>query len=652
MERTSELSLNNEQILLPLKDREAILYDLFSQWDTEEGIKNEENFDSSFLYGWEKWVKLYTELSESDDYPYTEIEMQLLYELIHDPKIIDAFKDSKQLIDSGSWNGRKGALLLRSLIEKIKTGIWLGKYIGEDKSPDMRDQIVQNFRELKLHNYLWGFFTPDEDDTNSIANQFKRNFYLFLWCTIWNMSDTKIISKLKNMSSSSILSWNKILLSYYKAPKNEEEIERLKEVYNSEKDIAFHKNGMAMLWLSEDDFEYEVVYEEDLSKKTEWSIPWRIKWIIKVKRDMDNVTMTDWNVINKKIKAWQQFTIHYSRRFSEEEIKSLFKKSGCSVVTRADENDNGLSIVLLHKKPTKISQFVAKHRTAVYSALATVLLWLDLLWVSTVYSYVNEKRDNNKTNELMELYSTDYLNRIDYKSRRLPKYEFDLLDRSISKGCQILFAEYNISPCIKEKHVIGDNRIYYINEVLDLYREKAWQRWHKAKDSISQQFLQPREYVKEYVKENRQNDIIEKYVIPYQDPYEHFSEHKDIIKNTLEYWNTIDISKHRTKEVSIKTKVWVKPRECNLWYYNDDTWRFYNLKVVRVFDVNWKDVDLFVWLENPGDYKTNSSIENFSLADWVACIKDLVNKYPYVQTSNYWDIKDLSNKYPYIQINN
>ncbi|MBO4516417.1 hypothetical protein J5751_03135 [bacterium] len=57
-------------------------------------------------------------------------------------------------------------------------------------------------------------------------------------------------------------------MSYFTAPSTQEEINQLIQIYNSESNRIFHENGMDMLGLSKDDFEFDTIYEKDDPKQT------------------------------------------------------------------------------------------------------------------------------------------------------------------------------------------------------------------------------------------------------------------------------------------------------------------------------------------------------------------------------------------------
>ena len=175
------------------------------------------------------------------------------------------------------------------------------------------------------------------------------------------MTDEEIIKELRNMDNNWFLSWNHILLSYFTAPNSQEEINELIKIYDSDANRRFHENWMEMLWLSQEDFEYDTIYEKDDPTQKDWPFPWRIKWIIRAKKDC-TVKLRNWKNVN--IKQWQEFTLHYSRRFTEKWIKKLFRESGCEVVFT--EKEKWDAIALLKRAPTKRETLTDKIKNGLF----------------------------------------------------------------------------------------------------------------------------------------------------------------------------------------------------------------------------------------------------------------------------------------------
>lgn len=359
-----------EQVLTN-SERDNILNSLFL---------NKGEVDSSFLYKW-KWAELYEKISKDKSYPFIDIEVSCLKNLKYDQSFKKILEKTKVITDVWSWDWQKAVALL-------KWTSWEWTYIPEDYSHEMlkiaEGKIKKELPDVKL----WS--SQKLNNGKHLSQQYQNNMYLFLGWTICNMSDEDIITELKDMDNNWIINWNKILLSYFTAPNTQEEIDDLIKIYNSENNKAFHENGMDMLWLSKDDFEYDTVYEKDNPDQNKWPFPWRIKWVIRAKRDT-TVKLSDWYEI--EVQKWKEFTIHYSRRFSKEWIEKLFKKSGCNVVFTVD--NTGDAITLLQRKPRKM--------WAIKKMVNKTLIWA--LIMGSLVGYGIKSKQVEKANEKNKAYT-------------------------------------------------------------------------------------------------------------------------------------------------------------------------------------------------------------------------------------------------------
>ena len=388
------LEWNKEKKVENLSDKEKykIFNDLFfwKEWE----------LDSAFLYKW-KWAELYEKISKDENYPFIDIEISWLKELKLDKKFKEILNKTDSITDVGCWDGQKAFALLKGLFRK-----WT--YILEDYSRKMID-IAENFIKKCLPDLnLWS--SQKLNNGKHLSQQLSNNMYLFLWWTICNMSDEQIIDELKGMDNNWIFKWNRILLSYFTAPNSLDEIEKLIKIYNSKSNKDFHENGMDMLWLSKDDFEYDTIYELDnwtklklenwelkpyewtLNDLLKWPFSWKIKGIIRAKRDIELNLSNQWK---KEIKNWQEFTLHYSRRFTKEKIEELFEKSGCK--TNFTHTKEGVSISLLNKKPTKTKAFIEKYQKLLITALVALWIWV---WSWSWITIYNQQQKELKQTEL------------------------------------------------------------------------------------------------------------------------------------------------------------------------------------------------------------------------------------------------------------
>ena len=434
-ERMENLNNNTEQILTNI-ERDNILRILFEWKDWK--------LDAAFLYKW-KWAELYEKASTDENYPFINIEIEAIDELKHESKFEKILGKTDFITDVWSWDGQKAITLL-------KWTRWHGKYIAEDPSEDMLKIVKKNMLENAPNIELWN--SQVLNNQWHLSSNCPNNMYLFLWGTIWNFSDDYIINELKNMDNNWIINGNKILLSYFTAPETQEDVDNLIKIYGSEKDRAFHENGIDMLWLSRDNFEYDVVYEKDNPEQKEWPFPWKIKWIIRAKRD-NIVTLSSWRELY--IKEWQEFTMHYSRRFTKEWIEELFKKSGCKTELTIDKN--WVSVVLLSKKPTRIKAFVKKNQKVLLTALVWLWIWV---WGTTAV---------NQYQKIQQRHRQDYL-----------RFELEIAGRSIDQDYQQEIDELVSALMLDELKDKKDKEV--IINLFNKYVEDHKQEWTSTDDLI------------------------------------------------------------------------------------------------------------------------------------------------------------------------
>lgn len=582
--------------ILTNQERDKILYDLF-RW-------GEWSLDSSFLYKW-KWAELYADISSDKTYPFIDIEISCLEKLKHNHKFKKILDKTEFITDVWSWDGQKAVALLWWTN-------WKWTYLAEDYSRQMlsiaEDRVKNSAPQIKL----WS--SQKLNGQSHLSSQCPNNMYLFLWGTICNMTDEEIVNELRTMDNNWFIDWNDILLSYFTAPQTQEGIDDLIKIYNSESNRAFHENWMDMLWLSRNDFEFDTIYEKDDPKQMEWPFPWKIKWIIRAKKD-SIVKLSDWKEI--PIKQWQEFTIHYSRRFSKKWIEDLFNKSGCNVVFTVDNEWD--SIVLLKRKPMLVKKFLNRNRTSLFIALA---VWALGAW-TRIGSALNEKKQKEKEEERIEQERRDYwqdYQRDTHDDVKQPYCltEADFMSTYQEEQSNILLAEYNISS-LNETRDSFDKDCYIVwNKIVDMYRDEFSAHYRDGKTLSAERFMELYWW-----------QIIDKYHIPYQKPYEHFKNYKNVIENTIKYWNSLDLSKYKVEEISTESELsyFIKGKD---WQDGKDSHHRYRLKIVRVHLDNWKTIDLFVGEQNQWYWMQSKKQWDYNLETWVKCMKDL--------TENYWSI--------------
>ena len=360
------------------RERDEVLYKLFNRY----------TLDSSFLYKW-KWAELYEKISTDKSYPFIEIEKKILSKLRWNPKFWAILKKTECITDVWAWDWWKAVALLWDTW-------WWWTYVPEDYSFDMLKIAAENVKKWAPWIDLWSLnvLTNGKHLPGKIGN----NMYLFLWGTICNMLDHDILSELRNMDNNSLVSWNYILLSFFTAPNTQEEIDDLIKIYNSEANKRFHENWMEMLWLSKDLFEFDTVYEKDDPNQTVWPFPWKIKWVIRAKKDNIVIRSSSWREI-AKVNKWDEFTLHFSRRFTQEWIEKLLKESWCKEIFT--ESENWDSIMLLKKKPWRLQ--------TLKNACKKVLIWALITW--SLWEIIHNEAQNQKKEDIWKA-------RTEWKSRQ------------------------------------------------------------------------------------------------------------------------------------------------------------------------------------------------------------------------------------------
>lgn len=209
-------------------------------------------------------------------------------------------------------------------------------------------------------------------------------------------------------------------------------------------------------------------------------------------------------------------------------------------------------------------------------------------------------------------------------------WESEWASEYFEEQANILISKYNISSLNKENSY--DDIILIKNDIIGMYKYAFDIKAHESHQNFSIYskinteeltdeeyhnlfwFLTAEEFMDKYGWE-----IIDKYHIPYQEPYEHLKQYKNAIENTLKYWNKIDISKYKTKEISTKSDL-SYVIEWERWQY-----KYYRLKIIRVYLDGWKTIDLIVAKQDKRRRMKNKHEDKsgYNLEDWTRCVKDL-----------------------------
>ncbi len=273
-----------------------------------------------------------------------------------------------------------------------------------------------------------------------------------------------------------------------------------------------------------------------------------------------------------------------------------------------------------------------------YSGLAAIAL-AAATWYTTsrVTKHKHEQEQERFEQERQDMWR-DYLREREMR----PFQELEGASEYLEEQAKILMAEYNISGLNKKTYYYDDGFVLIENDIIEMYRDafsihqnernqnttallrldlEDLEKLTTEERSRLTWYLSAEEFIKKYWWQ-----IIDKYHI-YQKPYEHFKQYKYAIENTLKYWDKIDLSKYKTKEISTESELSYYI-ECEYSQRAEKPNGWFRLKIVRVYLDNWKTIDVVVaqkdnwwWMKNIdwwGDY---------TLKDWYACMKDLHNKY-------------------------
>lgn len=137
-----------------------------------------------------------------------------------------------------------------------------------------------------------------------------------------------------------------------------------------------------------------------------------------------------------------------------------------------------------------------------------------------------------------------------------------------------LESEYDLSKFDK-KYSNGNN------EIVELY--SIMFRWNFR---TNKKYLSAEDFMKNYP------EILgEHYLIEYKKPYEHLRPYKKYIENTLKYWDKIDISKYKVKEIKIKdTETW---NEKIFSYYDEEERHTYIIKFIKLTEKDRSKLNRF-----------------------------------------------------------
>lgn len=263
---------------------------------------------------------------------------------------------------------------------------------------------------------------------------------------------------------------------------------------------------------------------------------------------------------------------------------------------------------------------IAKKRIRDVVVKTSLMIALLFAWWYARSSYIeNEKlKEKQKKEETEQQYRRELNSQVEWQW-----YLYDEFCGSFLTAQQnILMAEYNISPYSKRE--FSDESCWIDNnDVLEDYTKEFWAHLRDPKFSGGR-FLSADEYYAMYAW-----DLIKQHLMKPQKPYEHFLMYKDVIQNTLEYWNKIDISNCKVQEITNNKRpeisYFIKDKDGPI-----DANRFYRLKIMRVYPNDWngKSVDLIfacktyfstIWYSFEND--------KYTIEDWVICMENFRDQF-------------------------
>lgn len=163
---------------------------------------------------------------------------------------------------------------------------------------------------------------------------------------------------------------------------------------------------------------------------------------------------------------------------------------------------------------------------------------------------------------------------------------------------QILMSAYDLSRFNYINHGLVDDWLMK-NKILDEYQKISRGNYRAYKKPIS-----AKAFMDNYIEV-----LAGDYSIKHEEPYKHWWKYIQYIENTLKYWDKIDILKYKVEEKEER------------WYFNEENHQPYKVKFVKVYLENDQTIDLILAAKN---YQYP---EEFTLQNWLLCMKDLVSRY-------------------------
>lgn len=250
-----------------------------------------------------------------------------------------------------------------------------------------------------------------------------------------------------------------------------------------------------------------------------------------------------------------------------------------------------------------------RRKTITSIAAAFLLLWWLYGWYK-LKSYQDLKEQQQYEQEESDMLE-DYENKHE-NPHYLPLYSIDYLEEE----SYILTTEYDL-----HKHdyytLFGTQE----NSIADFYKDTFYchEDWTKER-------LKAEKFMEHYWRQ-----IIKIFHVPYQKPYQYLKEEKwDFIKNTLNFWKKIDISKCYIEEIPQKKvyRYYIKIPSNYEYSNNEENFhRHYSLKFFRVYLDQSKTKYIDMIFAAKTNRRTWDVVGEYTLENWLLCMNNLHDNY-------------------------
>lgn len=570
---------NQNNILFSPREKDFFLTKIFK----------ENQIDSSFLYKG-NGGELFDKILKSWKYNWYNNEIQL----------IDSWKQhlqkflGKNITDIWCGNWEK---ILHLLTNNQKNHT----YIACDYSSSMIEiaekNISENFPDIKLGNHQ--IMRPGNQ---LLTNNLWDNTYIWLGAEIGCHDQEETISFLKNMNNTGFLKWNNVIFSYFTKPYNKEQEAQQIEMYNNKESEVFVFNGLKNLGIDTSFCDYHIEYNQVTS-----TVEIGIKFI-----DNYDILLSNWEIIKKK--KGEKIIVHKSKRFDQEEIDKLLKKSWLKRVWGRSEN--GVGLIVAKRKPQYRKKF------------NTILLWtsLALAWTIGWVIWYNISQEKEKQ-AILE------------RNKEFAKKSLE--DKTIKVWSHYVFDEKTDIDDKMHELELGTNNTYYFlcqifHYIWDEYAEKiiksAIRSELRKEDNlnlINIDIDQPWHYYTRFIKEiliPNQFEVLNNY-IDITNLYQELKEHKTAFENTAKiewklsilynkYWSWTSsninrvpventskniesmlpwqqISNQIWESYNILTSDWLQAKIIGSFFCPRLNW---NVEVLKItINKDWKDFDVLLF---------------------------------------------------------